>query len=181
MVFSLFAEAFKQCVAEPSSSQAPSADGLISVDGHFGKRSTTALQALLQREGIETGPIDGYLGRRTIKAMQIYLERGGYSVGPIDGYCGWRTVKAMQKWLTDQGTNPGGVDGFWGYRTTCALQEVLNQQALPPNAQPVIFSQVVVATPSEDDPNQVPMGVSVQDDAEYVVVPGQPVTATAVR
>jgi len=98
----------------------------LAVDGYFGKESIKALQMLLVKENISTGPVDGRLGCRTKKGVQQLLAAAGYEVGGRLGCCS-KTTKALQQWVRDRGGDPGPVDGRWGRKTSAALQAVLNK------------------------------------------------------
>ena len=141
----------------------------ITIDGYFGRLSTIALQLLLAKDGLATGPIDGYFGRKTVRALQTFLVRAGYDVRGIDGRCGQATVRGLQRWLVAQGAEPGPIDGRWGRRTTCALQTVLDTQT---GSEANTFGQIVVARPVTDS---VPTGTLVYGDENGLpVVQGRP-------
>jgi len=130
------------------------------VDGHFGVRTTAALQMVLTEGGVPSGPIDGQLGARTRAALQAYLKARGYAMGPIDGRWGSRTTRALQKFLLDSGGRPGPIDGRFGRRTVGAFQTLLNS-ILSTRPVPVAVQATAAPTASAADGNaNVPVVVA---------------------
>eukprot|EP00927_Polykrikos_kofoidii_P085934 TRINITY_DN9485_c0_g1_i2.p1 TRINITY_DN9485_c0_g1~~TRINITY_DN9485_c0_g1_i2.p1 ORF type:complete len:756 (-),score=95.60 TRINITY_DN9485_c0_g1_i2:194-2461(-) len=89
-------------------------------------KTVKALQAFLQQDGENVGPIDGIWGSSSARALQSLLKKRGYFKDSIDGKFGRVSVQGMQQWLTDSGC-PCGVDGSWGNGTTLCLQQFLGR------------------------------------------------------
>jgi len=151
-------------IAEREAGAVESSEQTLVVDGSFGRLTAMALQSLLVKIGIPTGPIDGIFGRRTVVGLQAMLRRLGYAAGPIDGRCGRRTVRALQTWLLDQCAHPGPADGSWGIRTTAALQRVLN--ALLAQGTEIVDATLVAGSDVGTDADGTPV----------TIVSGKPVT-----
>lgn len=86
-------------------------NGRLSVDGSFGTRTVSALQAMIGAR------VDGIWGDESRRKLQEWLGV------PADGIVGTRTVKALQKRVG------ATQDGVWGRATTRSVQQYLNRQS----------------------------------------------------
>eukprot|EP00928_Gymnodinium_smaydae_P029390 TRINITY_DN22151_c0_g1_i1.p1 TRINITY_DN22151_c0_g1~~TRINITY_DN22151_c0_g1_i1.p1 ORF type:complete len:1591 (-),score=280.73 TRINITY_DN22151_c0_g1_i1:160-4932(-) len=112
------------------------------VDGHFGKRMVSALQAWLDDERYLCAQwlqdAEGELGTATILSLQYFLKDHHPDAEKIHGVSvncefGRETIHALQRFLANTGSRIGAIDDTWNKRTRHFMRSYLKSRGYKPS------------------------------------------------